>query len=675
MAQYPQVFQHSRRLLQGGDYNPDQWLHDPEIFQRDLELMEKSGCNTFSIGIFAWAMLEPAPGEFHFEWLDKVMDAMAEKGFHVILATPSGAKPAWMARRHPEICRVLRDGQREPWRARHNHCWSSPAYREYVRRINSKLAQRYANHPALVAWHLSNEYGGACYCPLCQERFRDFLRQRYGTLEALNRAWCNHFWSHLIYDWQEITPWVDSCGCQIDWRRFTTWQCRDFIQMEKEAVQQYTPNIPAGINMMGFFDGLDYWRIAEVCDYISDDCYPEWGTQPDVTALMSYLSMRHDMHRAMKGGRPFIVMESSPSGTNWQEIHRLKRPNSLMLEELMGIGHGADGTLFFQWRKSQGNSEKFHGAVVDHVGHENTRVFQDVKAIGDLYKKCGDIVGAGLDVQAAVIFDWDCSWSFSCNSGPSALPHKRYEETVSHHYQSLWENNIHTDVIESACDFSKYKLLIAPMMIMLKPGVADRLKEFVRNGGTLLMTYLSGYENESSNCILGGWPGDGLMELFGIWNEEIGGLADFDRIAVSYNGKDWPVADYAERIHLKGATCLAEFRADDFYRGMPALTCNNFGKGKAYYLAARLPQEFLNQLTLQLAKEAAIPSVLANAPKGIHATLRQGDFGSFLFLYNCNSAPITVQLPQGTWQNMDGQALDQSLELPALGSCICRLKQ
>lgn len=189
MEKFGPIIRNAAEILHGGDYNPDQWLETPEIIDRDFELMEKSGCNTFSVGIFSWTALEPAPGKYRFDWLDRIMDRMAEHNFHVILATPSGAKPAWLATAHPEVCRVDENGLRQPYSWRHNHCWSSPVYRAKVREINSKLAKRYANHPALSGWHLSNEYSGSCYCDLCIDRFRSWLRERYGTLENLNRAW------------------------------------------------------------------------------------------------------------------------------------------------------------------------------------------------------------------------------------------------------------------------------------------------------------------------------------------------------------------------------------------------------------------------------------------------------------------------------------------------------
>lgn len=673
MKQYGPVIRNAAGILHGGDYNPDQWLETPEIIDRDFELMEQSGCNTFSIGIFSWTALQPAPGVYRFEWLDRIMDRMAEHRFHVILATPSGAKPAWLAAAHPEICRVDEHGLREPYMRRHNHCWSSPVFREELAKINSKLAERYRNHPALSAWHISNEYSGSCCCDLCIARFREWLKARYGTLDQLNRAWCNSFWSHINTDWSEITPWGGSECNTLDWMRFATFQCRDFMQFEVDTVKKFTPDIPATTNMMGFYEGLDYWSVAEVCDFISDDVYPPWGTQPDIRLLLSEISMRHDQHRAMKDGKPFLVMESAPSATNWQPGHPLKRPNQHKLEELDAIGHGADGTLYFQWRKSQGNLEKFHGAVVDHVGHSETRVFRDVAELGALYRKCAELCGSGYPVETAVVFDWDSLWAFKTASGPGSLEQKAYTRTVTEHYRALWTRNIPLDVIESRSDFSRYRLLICPMLFLLKPGVAERLKTFVSNGGTLVMTYLSGYEDEAARCFPGGWPGDGLMELFGIWNEEVGGIPSFHRQSLRFGGEEFEVVDYAERIHLQGAEALAVYERD-FTAGEPAVTVNRYGAGRAYYIAARTNESFLSVFYSGLAAELGIAAVLPErGNEGISATRRSDGKNDWLFVFNYTEERRTATLPEGTCRCMaTGAECKGTLELPPFGSAILK---
>ena len=403
-------------MLHGGDWNPDQWLHEPGVLEQDFALMEKAGCNTFSIGIFAWATLEPEEGHFELGWLDDVMNGLAKRGFHAFLATPSGAKPRWMSEKYEEVRRIDAQGRREMHGSRHNHCFTSPVYREKVRIVNTKLAERYKGHPALGGWHISNEYSGACYCNYCLAAFRAWLKTRYADLDALNQAYWAAFWAQKFQTWEQIDPReAPMDGLQLDWDRFVTHQTVDFMKSEVAPLKAATPAIPVTTNMMTFFGGLDYWRFAEVCDRMAWDAYPQlYGDW----RLAVGLSMAHDFYRTVKGGLPFLLMESTPSNTNWQPTPRLKRPGQHRQEMLLAIGHGADATMYFQWRKSRGAFEKMHGAVVDHEGTDKTRVFQEVAAHGARLRKLDAVVGTTVRPEVAIVNDWESRWALGLTQGP-----------------------------------------------------------------------------------------------------------------------------------------------------------------------------------------------------------------------------------------------------------------
>jgi beta-galactosidase len=659
MMRYEPIIKKFPHFLHGGDYNPDQWQRYPEIINEDFRLMPLAGCNTFSIGIFAWTSYEPEEGVFNFDWLDHIMDLLAEHGYNAILATPSGAMPAWMAQRYPEIRRINREGLRTPYQNRHNHCWTSPVYRKKVALINRKLAERYRQHPALAAWHISNEYSGECFCELCLGAFQLWLKNKYQCLDNLNDAWWTEFWSHRFTDWNQINP-RDYCvdGLALDWKRFNTWQCCDFILHETAPLKELTPAIPAATNMMGVSACLDYWRIAEVCDFIADDCYPSWDNPADYAREAAVYGMYHDMHRSMKQGRPFLMMESTPSNLNWKDYYRLKRPGIHQLEMLLSIGHGADGTMYFQWRSGKGGCEKLHGAVVDHNGNEHTRVFRDIANIGKIHKKIDAVVGSEIKVQTAVIHDWEVRWALDVCGGPTK-ENKKILETVQAHYRSLWNLNVPMEVIESTTDFSRYKVLVAPMLFMVKPGVAERLKKFVADGGTLVCTYLSGYVNDTNHCFTGGRPGAGLQELFGIWNEELDGFSPHDQQSLKMtadnelgiNG-EFNVVEFAEIIHLRGAKVMATF-CSDFYAGSPALTVNRYGQGRAYYLAGRAGDDFMTEFYCNLiTAEKIITTLPSDVPIGVHATIRTDGTRKFMFLFNFSQKEVTVNLGDNKFQDM-----------------------
>ena len=304
------------RFLHGGDYNPDQWLDRPDILERDVELMQQSHVNCVSVGIFSWALLEPEEGRYDFEWLDAVMDRLWKGGIHVILATPSGARPPWMSQKYPEVLRVDEQFRRHHFGWRENHCLTSPVYREKVRAMDTALAERYSRHPAVILWHLSNEYEGDCYCPLCQQKFREWLREKYGTLDRLNAAWWTGFWSQRYTDWDQIEP-PSSIGqgsntsMKVDWRRFTTQQCKDFLTMERDTVKAVNPELLCTANLMERFWDYDYFSLAEAMDVVSWDAYPEWGSGDDLATAADF-ACNHDMMRSFKD-QPFLLMESTPS--------------------------------------------------------------------------------------------------------------------------------------------------------------------------------------------------------------------------------------------------------------------------------------------------------------------------------------------------------------------------
>ncbi|WP_309122156.1 beta-galactosidase [Paenibacillus sp.] len=658
-------------FMHGADYNPDQWLHAPEVLKEDIRLMKLSHSNVMAVGIFAWAALEPEEGVFTFEWLDKTLDDFAANGLYAWLATPSGARPAWMSQKYPEVLRVGANRVRNLHGARHNHCYTSPVYREKVAIMNRKLAERYAHHPAVVGWHISNEFGGECHCEYCQEAFREWLKRKYGTLEALNHAWWNAFWAHTITDWSQISspaPHGEMAvhGMNVDWRRFVTDQTIDFYRWEEAPLKAANPALPATANMMDLFDGLDYWKFAEAVDVVSWDAYPTWHAEASEAQVASWFAFNHDLFRSLKG-KPFMLMESTPSLTNWQPVSKLKRPGMHKLSSMQAVAHGSDTVQYFQWRKSRGSSEKFHGAVVDHVGHEHTRVFRDVTEVGEtLEKLSGEVLGAGTDARVAIVFDWDNRWAIRDAQGPRNMG-VHYEQTVVQHYRAFWELGISVDVVSRHADLSAYKLVVAPMMYMLDVAAGRKFEAYVEAGGTLVTTYWSGIVDENDLCHLGGFPGP-LRKTLGLWSEEIEGLHPHDANGFVYGGAAYESHELCDLIHSEGAEVLATYESD-FYAGRPALTVNRFGRGKAYYLATRAKEPFYERFYAQLAAEAGVKRVLeADLPAGVTAQARTDGENEYVFVMNFSGAPQTVALDGRAYVDLvNGGSVTGALELPTNG--------
>ncbi|WP_160692176.1 beta-galactosidase [Clostridium sp. C2-6-12] len=649
-------------LLHGGDYNPDQWLKYPEVLKEDVRLLKLANCNCVSINIFGWAAIEPEEGKYTFEWLDKIMDDMAENGVHVILATPSGARPAWMSEKYPEVLRVNKDRSKNLHGQRHNHCFTSPVYRQKTYEINKILAERYKDHPALIMWHISNEYGGDCHCELCQEAFRNWLKKKYDNdLEKLNDAWWTGFWSHRFNSWSQIESPSDKGeifvhGHNLDWNRFVTYQTIEFYKNEIAPIREITSNIPVTTNFMGTYAGLDYFKFSKEVDITSWDCYPTWHDNFQSTSeLGASIGFVHDMYRTFKNGNPFLVMENTPSLVNWHDTNKLKRPQMHLLSAIQAVAHGADAVLYFQWRKGRGASEKFHGAVVDHCGHENTRVFRDVSEVGEVLNKLKEIQGSIAKSEVAIIYDVENRWAIDDLQGLKKYK-KDYEETCKKTYKTFWENGISVDIIDMDCDISKYKLVVAPMLYMVRSNVAERINEFVKNGGTFVTTYWSGIVDENDLCFLGGFPGP-LREVTGIWSEEIDSLYDNEVNQLEFNNKEnlkgiYDVKDYCDLIHAETAEVLAVYK-NDFYAGMPAVTVNKYGKGKAYYIAGRTEDNFNTDFYLKIINDLNIKSVIDEVlPNGVTAQMRYNKENKYIFIMNFTEEEKKVSLGKEEYMDM-----------------------
>lgn len=634
----------AKYFLHGGDYNPEQWLDRKDILADDLKLMKMAHTNTFSVGIFSWSTLEPEEGVYNFEWLDEIFDNIYKNGGRIILATPSGARPAWMSQKYPEILRVNEYRMKQLHGGRHNHCFTSKIYREKTQAINRLLAERYGNHPALLMWHVSNEYSGECHCEQCQNAFREWLKKKYNNdLKALNHAWWTTFWSHTYTDWSQIespSPFGENSihGLKLDWKRFVTDQTISFFENEIVPLKEITPHIPITTNFMADtydlipFQGLDYSKFSKHVDVISWDAYPAWHNDWETTAnLAMKVGFINDLYRSLKQ-QPFILLESTPSAVNWHTVNKSKRPGMHLLSSMQMIAHGSDSVMYFQWRKSRGSVEKFHGAVVDHDNSHENRVFKEVAKVGEVLQKLSKIVGTNRKSEVAILYDWENNWALNDAQG-FGMETKKYPQTLQEHYRFFWETDIPIDVITKEKDFSQYKLLIVPMLYLVSEETISRFKSYVANGGTLVMTYLSGLVDEHDLAYLGGWPQE-LQEIFGIIPIEIDTLYPKEKNYVQYCNQNYIVKDYATVIELNGANIEGKYQ-EDFYSNTPAITSYQYQKGKTYFIGARLDEQFHNTFYEKLISELAIKPVLSvKHGKGVSVQARQDESNDYIFVMN-----------------------------------------
>ena len=675
-------------LLHGGDYNPEQWLDCPEVLEEDIRLMKEADVNCVTLGVFSWAVLEPEEGVYDFNWLEEIIDNLGKAEIQVILATPSGAMPHWLTQKYPEVMQVRADGQRNLPGKRHNFCYTSPVMRAKITALDEALSERFGKKENVILWHLSNELAGnfgdgACHCDLCQNAFREWLKEKYGTLEKLNHAWWGRFWSHVYTDWEQIhspAPHGETTvtGLELDWRRFVTDQISDFCGMERRAVAEHS-DLPATTNFMDTFKNIDYNRLQKELDIVSWDNYPFWHKQKDEVPVAVQAAFNHSMMRTMKK-KPFLLMESVPSVINWRNNNPVKRPGMHMLSSMQAVAHGSDSVQYFQWRKGRGSYEKFHGAVLDHKNGSNTRTFREVAEVGKRLPGLDQILDGTVNrPKAAVLFDWANWWAVEDITGPRL--DFDYPACVISHYRAFWEKGIEADIIDMDADISGYQLVSAPLNYMYKCGWAEKVKAFVENGGTFVTTYFSGMADETDLCFTGHHP---LENVLGVIQEEIDAPSEEFENQFAYNGTEYPARRVCEIDHVKEGTEVLSSYESDFYAGCPVVTRNRFGKGEAYYLAAESDTEFLRAFYKDVFESAGLENALGTElPYGVTVTERTGTYSApadadaetekhkcVVFVMNFRNEPVCVD-GIGKWTDAEsGAVYEGKLELGAFQCAV-----
>ena len=668
-------------FLFGGDWNPEQWPED--TWEHDLDMLEDAHINEVTINVFSWALLQPAEDRYDFSMLDKIVALLVKHDFNIVMATGTAALPGWMVRLHPETIRTEQNGTRHVFGGRHNFCPTSPYFRKASRALAAHVAERYAGTSGLVAWHVCNEYGGGgglCYCDHCAEAFRTWLKNKYGTVEALNKAWCANFWSHTIYDWGDVVPPVSygdgisdaKCvvsGLQMDYRRFQNQAQLACYTNERDAIRAYDAATPITTNLMGTFKDLDYFEWAKEMDVVSWDNYPGMDTPPSFTAMC------HDLMRGIGGNKPFMLMEQTPNQQNWFPFCKVKRPGEVRKLSWQAVSHGADTVQFFQMKQSIGGCERFHGAVIAHDGTEQSRVFKETAALGGELDRIGKrIMGSQIRAKVAIMFDWQSYWSLEGCVGPTAG--FSYPNEVHRFYRAFWRRNVPVDIIESTTPLDKlkqYDLVVAPALITVLPGVAETLESYVSEGGSFITGYMAGIHDEHDLVVPGGYPGK-LRDLMGVWVEEIDALAPDETIEVHGDAVDAKGEIVASIIHREGARRLAAYGGGEFYVGHSALTVNTYGKGKAYFVGTPLDETGMSAFMAPIIKELGLKPL--DTPEDVSLSVRYGDDGvRYAFLINNSESDKRLCLDElnGGVELLTGHVVDGPVELKPYGVNVIEL--
>ncbi|GAA4699223.1 beta-galactosidase [Promicromonospora umidemergens] len=664
------------KILYGGDYNPEQWPR--AVWEEDYAAFDLASIDTVTLNVFSWATVQPDEDTYDFAQLDEIVARAVAGGRGMVLATSTGALPPWLAHRHPEVERTDFQGRRHVYGQRHNACPSSPVYRRLSAELAGRIAERYAGTPGLVAWHVGNEYGGfdgGCWCDLCAAGFRDWLRERYGLLDRLNEAWNATFWSHTFSDWEQIVPpnmlsehWrgpdhTAFQGITLDYRRFMSDAMLANYRDEKARIREHSAATPVTTNFMGMFRPIDYHRWADDLDLASWDNYPPGPREH------ARMALAHDLMRGLKDGAPFWVMEQTPTITASRDVNPVKRPGVLRLWSWQAVAHGADAVLYFQMRQSKGASEKYHGAVLDHAGRTDTRSFREIAGLGAEFAALGDaVLGARTPARVALLFDWDSWWAAEMTDGLNR--HVKYPAVVLAYYRALWSAGTQVDVVPVTADLSRYDVVVAPLLHLLKDDVAERLEAVVERGGSLLTTFWSGRADEDANAYLMDAPGP-LGRVLGVRVEETDSAEPgvVNPVTLRVPGPDrldqrGELVSGAtlvfEVLVPEGAEVVGTYGAE-FYAGTPAVTRHQPGGpdgGAAWYVATGLDDGGVDWVVRHVLDRHGLVGPYADTPD-VELAVRSKDGVRFAFVLSHATEPVEVTVHASGVDLLTGRVVRQ----------------
>lgn len=659
------------RLHFGGDYNPEQW---PErAWGEDVALMRDAGVTMVTVSVFSWSLLEPEPSRFNFGWLDRVLDLLWSAGITADLATGTASPPVWLVRAHPKMRPMTADGVWLEFGSRQGYCPSSPVFREHVRRLVTAMAEHFGEHPGLALWHVSNEYGdhvSRCWCPVSTTHFRRWLRDRYGAIEGLNDAWGTMHWSQAYSDWSQIEvprrqPGPGNPTQLLDFARFSSDELLELFNLERRVLTDICPSVPVTTNFMGMFGELDYWHWARHEDVVSDDAYPDPADpKAHVTAAMNY-----DLMRSLRGGQPWLLLEQAPSAVNWRAVNVPKPPGLLRLWSLQAVARGADSVMFFQWRAPRYGAELLHSAMLPHRGTAS-RIWQEVNALGGEVGRLSEVAGSRVRADVCVLLDWDNWWALDAvESMPSAR--MRWRPLVDQFYSALHRLGVTIDFAHPAQDLSRYRLVIAPNLYLIRNEDAAQLTTFVLAGGTLVVGPFSGVVDENHHAHLGGYPGP-LRDLLGIVVDEFWPLPDGASTRVEFHAFDAGhlsrACAWTEWLDVLDASVVARYTSGSL-AGRAAITRRAAGRGNAWYVSAVLDDDGMDRLFVDVFSELRC---LVNEMPTVEAVRRDGPVASYLFLLNHGDRPAKIRLAHPGTELLTGSPIADSIELAALGVAVIR---
>lgn len=662
----------------GVDYYPE---HRPvDTWEPDAQLMQEAGFNVVRLAEFAWVNFEPEEGRYSFQWLDTSLQILANHGISAILGTPTAAMPAWVAHKYPETLATQANGQRIQWGIRKNNCFSSGTYRLLSERITRAMAEHYSATPNVIGWQTDNEFGGPmCYCDTCRTTFHGWLREHYGSLDNLNRAWGTFFWGQTYGLWDEVQLPDDFAGQNpslcLDWQRFNSWLNVRFQADQVRILRQACPRHFVTHNFMGLFSQLNYYDLAEDLDFVSWDNYPVSGAP----AVKYDAAAAADLMRGLKR-KNFWIMEQTAGAAGWGQFGRNPRPGEIRQVAYQQLAHGADGQIWFRWDTCTAGREQYWHGLIGHDGKPRRRYHEAARVATEYRKLEPELAGTTIRTDVAIVYDYESYWAFTIQpaygSAPWGSGHAghNYHNAIRRYHRALLRAGINVDFVAPGVDFASYRVIFAPHLYILPDSIARHLVEFVANGGVLICDGRTAVKNETSlmhSRTLPGLLGDAL----GITIEEYEALDA--EMAYPITGQQgftgtYTGIQYADWVTPDTAQVLARYEPWHL-RSYAALTRNVHGKGYGYYAGVNVQEDSFYDALVDHVLQTAQVSPILHPPAGVEVSIREGEGKRLLFLINHTEQNQVMNVPAGKKELLTGVITGDTLELDTYGVAVLKL--
>ena len=628
-------------MLLGVDYYPEQW--ESARMEADMDRILELGGNVIRIGEFAWHRMEPEEGRFDFSYFDGVIAMAKAKGLQVIFGTPTATPPAWLIHKYPDILSQFENGASRAFGGRHVACYSHETYRAYCAKIITRLAQHYKGEPAIIAWQIDNELGhegsDQCWCPRCRASFQQFLREKFGgDIHALNETYGTAFWSQEYNEFDEIplpapTITTHNPALRLDWERFCSEKLRSFAWFQAELLRKI---IPGAVVMHDFPGGglgkhADYSALAGTLDRVAYNNYPVWGGQKEPLPP-SEIAFGLDYIRGLKGEN-FWITEAIMGAQGHDVTGFLPRPDQAKLWSWQGMAHGCEGLLYFRYRGATKGAEQFCYGILD-ADNVPRRRFYEVQRFFNEVRPYESVLTTPVHSDAAILYDYDSLSSFRIQQQSLLLD---CESEMKRLHGILFRAGQSVDVIPASRDFSGYRLVIIPNMIVTDPGFTDRLKAYVAGGGVAVVTYRTAVKDRDNNLVFGKTIPVDLCDLLGLFVEETESVQEYHCIPLAGETGSGTAGIFRDMIVPQGAQTL--WRYDDpFYRRYAAITRNSWGKGTVYYVGATPDQAILDRVIGQAMEAAGLESL--PLPDGVESVVRGSGEARVRILLNHNETTV-----------------------------------